>query len=752
MSERDPDGGWSNRKFLSEVVDLTPFTAKEQEYIKLYQTHHSKYMELNVFFYGSMEQRLRRDDPRYEEVYAEYQSIEKELTKLENSAPLARVLKVIYEEKKAELARRGEEALAEQRRRDQEYLEEFTKKWAASRADAVESKNLQDEIANLFGWDRSKLTEAQRLILMSAFYCKKHFCKENCFLGSYDITRADTIAFVTFVVRAMVIGSTDDREVAELFSNDYVSSMVKVIEHFYIQKSELNSFLDNRFGFYDEVFASHDGIEDKISALIEEFEYIIKTDIINKKYVPYSSESPLAVLSYDKDEACQIEVQAFYNEFMEKMQNNINDVQENISLLYFEDEPLSPKEFYKEAILKFHKQAEENGLCNKGIVAIPELIAIGQKTVLAFLRDQYLNLEYGNNPNQFYYVVSSFCLQCGIIFAAEWRDNFSSLNQDYVDRVIADGPWEHVELLFKEDLGMSKDEFNELCKRTYDLWLELHDPYWKLDDPREYTFNALLAVFQLGISIILSVGSSPIVPQRIQKTETNTAKVENDNRFCWKCGAKLIDGGDFCIKCGTQATALEESANQSNKSRTVASNSSFSSGSTHPQQKKSLVNKLREIDPDKRNKIIKFSIIGVVALVVLILIINAAVNSAQNAQLRNFATEKMSDDYTNVYAEIISMEPEYFVETSYNGGSYSISDVVCRCETVEGKYIWVVIDSWDYPGAGYGYDEDDFESKYYSKYNPLRVTGRVTRSGDIIAKLKTSIGDVFVLEAEELDN
>ena len=76
----------------------------------------------------------------------------------------------------------------------------------------------------------------------------------------------------------MVIGSTDDREVAELFSNDYVSSMVKVIEHFYIQKSELNSFLDNRFGFYDEVFASHDGIEDKISALIEEFEYIIKTD------------------------------------------------------------------------------------------------------------------------------------------------------------------------------------------------------------------------------------------------------------------------------------------------------------------------------------------------------------------------------------------------------------------------------------------------------------------------------------------
>ena len=43
-------------------------------------------------------------------------------------------------------------------------------------------------------------------------------------------------------------------------------------------------------------------------------------------------------------------------------------------------------------------------------------------------------------------------------------------------------------------------------------------------------------------------------------------------------------------------------------------------------------------------------------------------------------------------------------------------------------------------------------NKYYSKYNPLRVTGRVTRSGDIIAKLKTSIGDVFVLEAEELDN
>ena len=114
-----------------------------------------------------------------------------------------------------------------------------------------------------------------------------------------------------------------------------------------------------------------------------------------------------------------------------------------------------------------------------------------------------------------------------------------------------------------------------------------------------------------------------------------------------------------------------------------------------------------------------------------------------------FATETMSKDYTNVYADVISIEPEYFVYTSYNGGSYMIFEVVCRCKTTEEKYIWVSIDRGDYPEGGW--DEDDFESKTYYSFNPMRLKGRVTKSGDIIEKLKNSIGDVFVLDVNELE-
>ena len=209
----------------------------------------------------------------------------------------------------------------------------------------------------------------------------------------------------------------------------------------------IEAFLDNRFAFYDSVFVSKADMNDGVAALLEEFEYIIKTDIINKGYVPYSSQSPLPILSFDEDVAFQIEVKAFYNEFIDKMQDFVKKVQDNIESLYMEKELLSLIEFYKEALSKLHNFAEYEGLCDKGLIGIPELIPIGQKTVLSFLNDTYLNMEFRNNPAQFYYVVASFCLQCGIIFAAKWRDDFSALN---ICQTV---------VLFRQTIKISKTQF-----------------------------------------------------------------------------------------------------------------------------------------------------------------------------------------------------------------------------------------------------------------------------------------------------
>lgn len=136
---------------------------------------------------------------------------------------------------------------------------------------------------------------------------------------------------------------------------------------------------------------------------------------------------------------------------------------------------------------------------------------------------------------------------------------------------------------------------------------------------------------------------------------------------------------------------------------------------------------------------------------ILVGIISSAIDSAHNSELRNFATETMNDDYTNVYADIVSMEPEYFVYTSYNSSPYDISEVICKCKTVEGKTIWVAVDIWEYPG-GSSTSEERNEAQYYSKSNPKRIVGSVTTAGKVMDELEDRIGDILVLDVTERIN
>ena len=153
---------------------------------------------------------------------------------------------------------------------------------------------------------------------------------------------------------------------------------------------------------------------------------------------------------------------------------------------------------------------------------------------------------------------------------------------------------------------------------------------------------------------------------------------------------------------------------------------------------------------NKKKRAIKIIVISIVVVAIIIGIICAAVDSAHNSELRNFATETMKDEYNNVYAEVVSIEPEYFVYSS-NGSTYrEITEVVCKCKSVEGKTIWVVFFSWKYPG-GSARNEDAYETLTYSKSNPARISGYVTTSGSVIKQLENSIGDVFVLRVEKIE-
>ena len=155
---------------------------------------------------------------------------------------------------------------------------------------------------------------------------------------------------------------------------------------------------------------------------------------------------------------------------------------------------------------------------------------------------------------------------------------------------------------------------------------------------------------------------------------------------------------------------------------------------------------------EKRRKKIKIIVGVVIAILITVFIVIEVKKSNYNGQLRNFATESMSEDYTNVYADVVSIEPVYFVcqyKESRSGvkiGSGDLWDVVCKCKTVEGKTIWISVFYQYYPGGNYSKNEEDYKTITYSTSNPKRITGDVDTARQVVSELESKIGNIYVLD------
>ena len=160
-------------------------------------------------------------------------------------------------------------------------------------------------------------------------------------------------------------------------------------------------------------------------------------------------------------------------------------------------------QFYNDCVEDYHNTANRQGLAKRGLIFIPELIPIGEKTVLAFLKDPFFSAQFGSNPKMYYYVIMSLALQAGIVFAVKWHEDFPALKAGYVDQIIEEGPADACKPFLRQ-LGLSDNEKeNAFYRVIYERWLAKHEPYWEMRDPRDYTIKATLAAYQLGISMIL---------------------------------------------------------------------------------------------------------------------------------------------------------------------------------------------------------------------------------------------------------
>ena len=160
-----------------------------------------------------------------------------------------------------------------------------------------------------------------------------------------------------------------------------------------------------------------------------------------------------------------------------------------------------PKKFAQACLQEYLRIVNEYSYATKGPVVVPELLQYGMSYEMRILNDHHYISEYGNNPVQYYYVIFQLSLVCGFIAGKTWHLNFGDFNSVMEEAYYNNSKYMKDIYL---DLDLDKETFSEILDKLYNKLLELHKPYWDLNDPREYTFNALFAAYQLGVSMILN--------------------------------------------------------------------------------------------------------------------------------------------------------------------------------------------------------------------------------------------------------
>lgn len=168
-------------------------------------------------------------------------------------------------------------------------------------------------VAHAIGCDSLNLSSIENLAISTVLIEKTiKLSATDSYLCKSPLCSCDTTIFTLFVVRALSLYACPTEEKARWFSDYYISLVVKGIKFKYSNFiPQLDEMIANRTAFYDRIFMSKSSLDDKLNAVFEEFEYVIKTDCINKEYSPFCETSPLPLLGNSDNYDCQIQVSMF---------------------------------------------------------------------------------------------------------------------------------------------------------------------------------------------------------------------------------------------------------------------------------------------------------------------------------------------------------------------------------------------------------------------------------------------------------
>jgi len=163
-------------------------------------------------------------------------------------------------------------------------------------------------------------------------------------------------------------------------------------------------------------------------------------------------------------------------------------------------------EFYTDCLEAFVKTAQGYGYAVSGPRGNDVLVKRASQSVRELLKFKPLITMFSKDPMMYYYYINGLAFAMGIVLAMlqlNAKEKFADRN--LIPMIVNDPDTSAHDLAYHtmQQFGMSPEAYNQLVQDIYEKFMELHEPYWKAKEPRDYTLSAFYASFMTGCSIAI---------------------------------------------------------------------------------------------------------------------------------------------------------------------------------------------------------------------------------------------------------